>query len=101
MIKNIFYGFMRVHILYHATKQQICGIEIMEELQRHGYKVSPGTLYPLLHQMEKDGLLVSKEDTSSGRKKIYYKATKKSNNEFHEIKIKIVELYKEIFEENL
>lgn len=101
MIKNIFYGFMRAHILYHAIKQQICGIEIIEELSRHGYNVSPGTLYPLLHQMEKDGLLVSKEDVTSGRKKIYYKATKKGNIEFEEIKMKIFELYKEIVEDIL
>jgi len=86
--------------LYHSINESICGIEIIRELSRHGYNVSPGTLYPLLHQMEKNGLLSRNEDISSGRKKVYYKATKKGIKEFREIKMKIIELYKEVVEEN-
>jgi len=99
MINNVFYGFMRVHILYHSINESIYGIDIIRELSRHGYNVSPGTLYPLLHQMEKNGLLSRNEDSSSGRKRVYYQATKKGIKEFLEIKMKIIELYKEVVEE--
>ncbi len=98
MIKNIFYGFLRVHILYHAVKEKICGIEIIREISNHGYTLSPGTLYPLLHRMEKDGLLIKNDEVSFGRKRVYYKATKKGEKEFQEIKMKVVELYKEVVE---
>jgi hypothetical protein len=30
---------------------------MIEELGRHGYRISPGTLYPLLHNLEKKGYL--------------------------------------------
>ena len=52
MIRNIFLGFIRIHILYHASKEEIFGVEIMRELKRHGYSISPGTLYPILHSLE-------------------------------------------------
>jgi DNA-binding PadR family transcriptional regulator len=32
---------------------------MMEELAHHGYRIGPGTLYPLLHGLEHSGLLKS------------------------------------------
>ena len=52
MLRGFFLGFIKIHILYHAGKEKICGVEIMEELKKHGYKISPGTLYPTLHAIE-------------------------------------------------
>ena len=57
VLRHLFLGFIRLHILYHATKESICGVELMEELEHHGYDVGPGTLYPMLHQMQKAGLI--------------------------------------------
>ncbi|MBV8381159.1 MAG: helix-turn-helix transcriptional regulator, partial [Planctomycetaceae bacterium] len=50
LTKMFFGGFVRMHILYHAVKEPIFGVEMMEELARHGYDVGAGTLYPMLHQ---------------------------------------------------
>jgi len=50
--RHFFNGFIRVHILYHAAKEPIYGAEITEELVRHGYRISQGTLYPTLHLLE-------------------------------------------------
>ena len=55
-------GFVRLHILHHAAEQEIYGQWIMEELARHGYHLSPGTLYPMLQAMEARGYLTSRED---------------------------------------
>ena len=57
--KELYSGMIRLHILYHASKGPIFGLWIIEELGRHGYKLSPGTLYPILHALEYKGYLRS------------------------------------------
>lgn len=52
-------GLIRLHILHHASKRPVFGVWFIEELARHGYKLSPGTLYPLLHGLEGKGYLRS------------------------------------------
>lgn len=96
MIKNLYNGFIRIHILYHAVKEQICGIEIIRELQRHGYAVSPGTIYPILHKMNQDNLLNAHTETINGKRRIYYKSTVKGKNILEQAQEKIKELYKEV-----
>ena len=59
LVRHFFGGFVRLHILYHAGKEPICGVDMIEELERHGYRLSPGTLYPLLHGLERRGYLRS------------------------------------------
>ena len=55
LLKDLFLGFIKVHILHHAAKERIYGQEFSEELQRHGYQISYGTLYPLFHKLERKG----------------------------------------------
>ena len=57
--RELYSGLIRLHVLYHASKKPVFGLEMIEELARHGYKLSPGTMYPLLHGLEKKGLLRS------------------------------------------
>src|SRR5436190_3805571 len=64
-----FAGFIRLHILYHADKEPLCGVEIMEELQRHGYDLSPGTLYPILRWLHEAGCVLGKEVVADKRGK--------------------------------
>lgn len=70
-------GFIRIHVLHHAAEGEIYGLWIMEELARHGYRISPGTLYPMLQAMEARGYLVSREDPDGrlGRRRKLYAAT--------------------------
>jgi outer membrane protein len=58
--RDLYSGLMRLHILHHAVEGLIFGLGMLEELSRHGYRISPGTLYPLLHGLEKNvfGLLL-------------------------------------------
>jgi PadR family transcriptional regulator PadR len=74
---DLFAGFVRVHVLHHAAEGEIYGQWMIEELARHGYKLSPGTLYPMLHAMEERGYLASREDQggSGGRRRRLYRAT--------------------------
>jgi PadR family transcriptional regulator PadR len=89
-------GFIKIHVLYHAQKEGICGIDMMKELRRHGYRVGPGTLYPALHRMRKDGYLESTKKTENGRVRIYYKATQKGRQALHNVRPKIGELVSEV-----
>lgn len=68
-------GAVRVHILHHAAEQEIHGAWMAKELERHGYKISPGTLYPTLHRLEADGLLTSEPRVVHGRMRRVYRAT--------------------------
>jgi DNA-binding PadR family transcriptional regulator len=55
--REILFGFWKVHILHHAGKGAVVGQWMLKELGRHGYEVSPGTMYPLLRRMERNGWL--------------------------------------------
>jgi PadR family transcriptional regulator, regulatory protein PadR len=96
MTKNIYNGFIRIYIIYHATEEKICGIEIMEELKRHGYTASPGTVYPILHKMNNDKLLVAHNEIKDGKRRIYYKATPKGKKVLDQTLEKIKEFYDEV-----
>lgn len=69
-------GFIRLHILYHAAEGEIYGQWMIEELARHGYKLSPGTLYPMLHAMEQRGYLRSRKQREGRTARTLYRATR-------------------------
>ncbi|MBK6742895.1 MAG: helix-turn-helix transcriptional regulator [Hydrogenophilales bacterium] len=92
-------GLVHLHILHHACHEPIFGVGIMEELARHGYKLSPGTLYPILHGLEKTGYLISSEQMVEGRIRRTYVATEAGMSALVFAKTRVRELYQELFEE--
>jgi len=97
--REFFLGFVKIHILYHASKESIFGVEIAEELARHGYSISPGTLYPTLHRLEKEGYLESSSKVVNGKVRKYYRATNEGKLVLEQSKEKIRELVTEVLEE--
>ena len=91
-------GLIRIHILYHACKEPIFGLGMIEELQRHGYKLSPGTLYPMLHGLERKGLLSSKKIRLGGRGRTVYRATAIGRKALAKAREKVKELLGELLE---
>jgi DNA-binding PadR family transcriptional regulator len=73
--RDLLAGFIRLHILLHAADEPIYGAWIIEELARHGYKLSAGTLYPMLHAMERKGYLTSYEEREGRTVRRLYRAT--------------------------
>ena len=73
--KDLLTGFIRLHVLHHAAEHDIYGQWMIEELARHGYKLSPGTLYPLLHAMERRGYLRSRKEHPGRTARTLYRAT--------------------------
>ena len=59
--QDLLSGLIRLHVLHHAVEDEVYGQWMIEELARHGYRLSPGTLYPMLRAMESKGYLVSEE----------------------------------------
>jgi DNA-binding PadR family transcriptional regulator len=98
--RHFFNGFIRLHILYHAAKEPTYGAEITEELIRHGYRLSQGTLYPTLHLLEAQGYLRSREEVVRGRRRRYYRATAAGRKVVAEARNKLVELVAEIIEDH-
>ena len=96
--ENLYSGFIRLHILYHASQGPIFGLGIMEELARHGYRLSPGTLYPIMHRLERLGHLASGQELSQGRIRRVYRITPTGLAALEAAKDKVRELFGEIFE---
>ena len=96
LLGHFFGGFVRLHILYHADKEPICGVELMEELARHGYRLSPGTLYPILHYLEQARYLSRTEQIIAGRRRKNYRVTAKGRKLLAQARTKLKELFSEV-----
>src|SRR5215475_10039386 len=77
MLRNFFLGFIKIHILHHAGESPVYGLALIAELRRHGYELSPGTLYPLLHQLEEAGYLDRLDRVVNGKVRKYYALTRR------------------------
>ena len=94
--KGLYAGLMRLHILHHAAEQVVCGVWVMEELRRHGYEISPGTLYPMLHGLERKGYLRSSKERVGKTMRRLYSITSEGKSALGEAKEKARELYGEL-----
>jgi DNA-binding PadR family transcriptional regulator len=97
--KDLYSCFIRLHVLHHACQEPIFGVGIIEELAGHGYRLSPGTLYPLLHGLEEKGYLRSSEESDGGRSRRVYWATPKGRKALAVAKIEVRELFAELLDE--
>src|SRR5699024_9588548 len=79
VLSKLFLGFIHIHILHHAKEHPIFGVWMLEELREHGYSISSETLYPILHSMESDGLLIREDKNVEGKVREYYTITEKGD----------------------
>lgn len=96
--RKIFLAFIRIHILHHARKKPLFGLWMKEELEGHGYSISTGTLYPILHDLEQEQMIKSSKKVVRGKVRKYYHITPKGEETLQEAKDKTSELFNEIFE---
>ncbi len=99
LTRMFFGGFVRLHVLYHAVKEPVFGVEMMEELGRHGYDVGAGTLYPMLHQLEEAKYLTSYTEVVAGKQRKYYRATSAGAAALDEARAKLRELVSEVLDD--
>jgi PadR family transcriptional regulator, regulatory protein PadR len=97
--QGLYSGLIRIHILFHACEEgPIFGLGMINELSRHGYRLSAGTLYPLLHGLEKKGLLRSRKVRAGRWFRREYSATAAGRRALRTAKQRVSELFGEIFE---
>lgn len=93
-------GAVRLHILHHAATGEVHGAWLTTELARHGYDISPGTLYPTLHRLEADGLLTSEQRVVTGKARRVYRVTRAGRKALAEDRKALAELAREVLGEN-
>jgi PadR family transcriptional regulator, regulatory protein PadR len=98
LLRDLFMGFIRVHILHHSSKEPVYGAEFHQELKHHGYNISFGTLYPIFHKMETEGLLISEKVLVEGKYRKYYSITETGKSMLYEAVLKVAELSSELSE---
>jgi PadR family transcriptional regulator len=98
LIRDFFLGFIRIHVLHHAAEQPVYGLWLIEELGRHGYALSPGTLYPILRGLAQGGYLRRDKRLVDGRVRKYYKITAAGRRALSSARTQIAELVGEALE---
>src|SRR5579863_6409627 len=91
--RNLYAGLIRLHVLHHASEEAVYGLAMIEELRRHGYRLSAGTLYPILHALEERGLLTSRKKRIGRTERRVYRATRAGRAALSAAKVKVRELF--------
>jgi PadR family transcriptional regulator PadR len=94
---TLYTGLIRLHVLHHAAEEPIFGMEVIEELSRHGYRLSAGTLYPVLHALERRGYLRSRQERAAGRVRRVYRITPAGRRTLAVARVRVRELFGELF----
>ena len=96
--QDLLSGLIRLHVLHHAVEDEVYGQWMIEELGRHGYRLSAGTLYPMLRSMEKKGYLTSEERRVGRSVRKVYRATPLGREALDMARGKVRELIGEMME---
>jgi PadR family transcriptional regulator, regulatory protein PadR len=96
LYRDLLLGFVRLHVLYHASREAVYGAGVATKLEQHGYNLSPGTLYPLLHDLEAAGMLAREEWVVDGKVRKYYRITVLGNVALDAARRKMLDLVDEV-----
>ena len=89
-------AFWKIHILHHAADGRgVYGQWMLEELHHHGYRLSPGTLYPILARMAQRGWLRAAEPKRSKGARVY-RLTRRGHDVLDRLRAALDELYREV-----
>ena len=94
--QDLLVGFVRMHILHHAAEGDLYGQWMIDELAHHGYKMSAGTLYPMLHGMERKGYLKSYKKQLGRTYRRFYRATPLGRKALALVRTRLNELFSEV-----
>lgn len=95
VVREFLLAFWKIHILYHAEEGGVYGHWMVEELHRHGYRISPGTLYPMLSRMAKRGWIRATEPTRANGARVY-RLTPQGAKVLKRVRRSLDELYGEV-----
>src|ERR1044072_5868366 len=95
VIREFLLGFWKIHIRYHAEERGVYGQWMLEEMHHHGYRLSPGTLYPLLARMAPRGGLISTNPKNHRDSRVYH-ITPQGAQVLKRLRVSLVELKNEV-----
>ncbi len=98
-MRFLYAGLIRMHVLHHAAREPIFGLGMIEELARHGYRLSAGTLYPILHGLAERGLLKCVDERVGRSRRKVYRATSAGRTALAAATRMVGELFRELVEE--
>jgi DNA-binding PadR family transcriptional regulator len=96
--QDLYSGLIRLHILHHCSEEPTFGLGMIQELKRHGYKISPGTLYPMFHRLEQKRYVRSHKESVAGKTRRCYVITPLGRRALDHAKSKVRELFEELVE---
>jgi PadR family transcriptional regulator, regulatory protein PadR len=94
--REIRLGIWKIHVLHHAAAQDVWGKWLLEELAEHGHKLSPGTLYPALVRMERNGWLKRAGEPAHSRARQLFRITAEGRRLLDALRQEVTELYEEV-----
>ena len=98
--KGLMAGGSTLLVLSLLEKQDMYGYQMIEELARRSndvFQMKEGTLYPILHGLEKEGAVKSyTKEADTGRTRKYYRITKKGLRALEEQKKEWVEFSEKV-----
>lgn len=94
--REIRLGIWKIHILHHADNREVWGTWLLEELAEHGHALSPGTLYPALSRMEKNGWLARKGEAPHAHARQAFRITPAGRRLLKALRREVAELYEEV-----
>jgi PadR family transcriptional regulator, regulatory protein PadR len=97
--EDLLSGLIELHVLYHAAEEEIFGLGMLKELKGHGYRISPGTLYPLLHRLMHRGYLTVREVRLGRARRRLYRATPRGYRALASLRHHVRELTVELGDE--
>jgi DNA-binding PadR family transcriptional regulator len=98
LVRDFNRGAVQLHVMHHAQDAEVHGLGLIEELRRHGHRLSPGTLYPMLHRLEEGGMLASREAVVSGKRRRLYRTTSAGRRAFRQCQRALRELADEVLQ---
>lgn len=96
VLREFHTGALRLRVLQHAAEAPVHGAWLAEELAARGHRVSPGTLYPLLHRMQEAGLLKSTSVVEAGRRLRRYRTTKRGKRLLADCRAVVADLARDL-----
>lgn len=90
-------GFVKLYTLWRASRAEVYGLEIMQEMRDLGFNLSPGTLYPTLHALLEERDVTVTHRKVGGKIRKCYKATAKGRKEVEEVIERLSFLIKKVF----
>lgn len=92
-------GFTKLYALWRGSKKDAYGMAILREMRQVGFELSPGTLYPALEKLKREGDITWHKQVISGRVRKSYRLTPKGKKELEEVKKRLQTIVRLVFSE--